>query len=245
VFKDIALEELKSYPSVQFFQGTVTQIQKRFDRTLFHVETQDDKLYIAEKIILAAGVKEIHPSIANLKNFYGKSIFSCPYCDGWELKDQPLIVVAEQEKGVHHMAKLVYNWSKDLVVATNGNQISTPLKNELEHRNIVVVTEPIKKLHGEGGYLYSVEFASGLEIRRIGGFIVPEFHRSNSFAEQLGCEFKEKGVMVMDGLGRTTQKNVYSAGEFSQVSPSALILAAADGSNAAFAVNADITNERF
>jgi thioredoxin reductase len=244
-FRDIALEELKNYPSVQFFQETVTQIQKRSDQTLFQVRTQDEKLYIAEKIILAAGVTEVHPSVPDLKSFYGKSIFSCPYCDGWELRDQPLIVVAEQEKGVHHMAKLVYNWSRDLVVATNGNQISAHLKNELEYRNIVVVTEPIKKLHGEDGYLHAVEFASELKMKRIGGFIVPEFHRPNSFAEQLGCEFKEKGVMVMDGLGRTTQKNVYSAGEFSQVSPSALILAAADGSNAAFAVNADITNERF
>jgi thioredoxin reductase (NADPH) len=209
------------------------------------LKTDQQDAYLAERVILAAGVKEIHPPVPDLDLYYGKSIFSCPYCDGWEHRDQPLVLIAEKERAIFHMTKLIYNWSNDLIVATNGNPISMQLQWKLTDKNITVITEPIQELHGEDGYLQGISFLSGLEIKRSAGFVTPKFIRSNAFAEQLDCELKEKGIMVMDGLGRTTQKNVYSAGEFSQVSPSALILAAADGCNAAFAVNADISSERF
>ncbi len=243
-FKQIAHRELAKYPSVQLVKDTVVQVVKQVDHDQYAIVTSNNK-YLTEKIILATGVQEIHPTIPALEQYYGISIHSCPYCDGWERRDQALIVLAEKEKGALHMAKLVYNWSTDLIVATNGYPMCPSMHKELANRNILVETDPIKKLHGENGHLQKVEFVSGLIIDRTGGFIVSEFYRSNPFLEQLGCQLKENGQVEMDALGRTSQKNIYAAGEYSQLSPSALILAAADGSNAAFAVNADITHERF
>lgn len=243
-FKKIALDELTKYPSVMFYEKTVTQIKKQAGNEWFQIITSDEAVFYAEKIILATGVQEVYSSVPDMQRYYGKSIFSCPYCDGWELRDQPLIILIEDEESAYYMAKLVYNWSRDLVVATNGYSVSPAMRTELERRNIAVVTEPVKQLYGDDGYLHKVEFVSGLTIKRTGGFITPGFYRPNQFAEQLGCMLQENGAIATDESGRTSQKNIYAAGEYAQSGPSSLMIAAADGSKAAFAVNADMTNER-
>ncbi|MDQ0090111.1 thioredoxin reductase [Paenibacillus anaericanus] len=244
VFKEIGLNELKNYPSVSYFNTTVTEITKDFGNELFIAKTTDGQEFVTEKIILATGIQEVF-SIQSVRNYYGKSLFSCPYCDGWELRDKPLIVMAEKEEHVLHMAKLIYNWSKDLVVITNGVELSKEGAQELHKRSIKIKSEPIKNLIGDDGYLQKIEFVSGETIIRSGGFVVPSFYRPNQFAEKLGCEVQENGTVVTDGVGRTSQKNIYIAGETEKSGPSSLMISAADGSKAAFSVNIDLTMERF
>lgn len=244
-FKNKALNDLGKYPSVHFFDKTVIEVVKQADSELFQIMTFDGEMYVTEKVLLATGVQEVFPSISNIKSYYGKSIFSCPYCDGWELRDQPLIIMIENAEGAFNMAKVVYNWSQNLVVATNGYHMATSQKSELERRDILVVNEPISQLHGTDGNLKRVEFVSGLEIERVGGFIKPSFYRANFFAEQLACEIQENKVIVTDKAGRTSQKNIYAAGEAAQAGGESLTLAAAQGNKVAFAINADLTNERF
>lgn len=243
-FKEIGLKELEKYPSVTYFNTTVTEIIKDQSNESFIVKTKDGQEFVTEKMILATGIQEVF-SLQSIRNFYGKSLFSCPYCDGWELRDKPLVVMAEKEEHVLHMAKLVYNWSKDLVVLTNGVELSKEGVQELQKRHIMIKSEPIKNLIGDDGYLQKIEFVSGETIIRSGGFVVPAFYRPNQFAEKLGCEVQENGTVVTDGAGRTTQKNIYIAGETEKSGPSNLMIAAADGSKAASSVNYDLTMERF
>jgi thioredoxin reductase len=243
-FKDLGLKELEKYPSVSYFNTTITEIIKDSDNERFTVISKDGQKFVTEKMILATGIQEVF-SIQGVRNYYGKSLFSCPYCDGWELKDKPLIVIAEKEEHVLHMAKLIYNWSKDLVVITNGVELSNEGVQELQKRDIKIKTEPIKNLIGDDGYLQKIEFESGETIIRTGGFIVPSFYRPNQFAEKLGCEVQENGTVVTDGVGRTTQKNIYIAGETEKSGPSSLMISAADGNKAAVSVNTDLTVERF
>ena len=243
-FKEIGLKELENYPSVSYFKKTITEIIKDVGNEKFIVKTTDNQEFVSEKIILATGIQEIF-SIPNVRNFYGKSLFSCPYCDGWELRDKPLIVIAEKEEHVLHMAKLIYNWSKDLVVLTNGVELSKEGVQELQKRNIKIKSESITKLIGDDGYLQKVELLSGETIIRSAGFVVPSFYRPNQFAEKLGCEVQENGTVVTDGVGRTTQKNIYIAGETEKSGPSSLMISAADGNKTAVSVNSDLTMERF
>ena len=133
---------------------TVVMITKQ-STGLFEIVTKDHAKYLAERVLLATGMQEEFPSIPNVREYYGKSLFSCPYCDGWELKDQPLIIISENEDHTLHMTKLVYNWSTDLVIATNGNELSQTIMDELSNKNIPVITESIRTLQGEGGYLKS------------------------------------------------------------------------------------------
>ncbi|MER2000879.1 MAG: NAD(P)/FAD-dependent oxidoreductase, partial [Lysinibacillus sp.] len=82
-FKELGLKELENYPSVSYFYTTVTDIIKEMGKDRFIVKTKELQEFVTEKIILATGIQEIF-CIPSIKNFYGKSLFSCPYCDGWE-----------------------------------------------------------------------------------------------------------------------------------------------------------------
>ncbi|KGA80549.1 thioredoxin reductase [Lysinibacillus fusiformis] len=243
-FKEIALKELGNYPSVFYFTSTVTEIIKDIGNERFTVKTSTSEEFVTEKIILATGIQEIF-TIPSIRKFYGKSLFSCPYCDGWEQRDKPLVVIAEKEEHVLHLTKLVYTWSKDLVVLTNGAQLSKEGKMELQKHNIKIISEKIKGLIGNDGYLQKIELETGETIIRSGGFVAPSYYRPNQFAEKLGCEIHENGKVITDGVGRTTQKNVYIAGETERSKPSSLIISAAKGNKAAVAVNTDITMDRF
>lgn len=241
-FKEIALTELQSYPSISISDQTVIEIKK--DDQQFVVNTSNNISYLTEKILLATGIQEEFP-IPQIRQYYGKSLFSCPYCDGWELKDKPLAIIAESEAHINHMTKLLYNWSQDLIVFTNGHQLSDIIQNEFQRKKIMVYTAIIKNLHGDEGNLYSIELETGENIVRSGGFVVPSFYRPNNLAIQLNCQVDENGGIITDNAGRTTVSGVYVAGETEKTGPSSLMIAAADGFKAATSINLDLTLLRF
>lgn len=243
-FKELGFTELEKYPSISKLNATITEIIKDNEHERFIVRTTDCMEFLTEKVILATGIQEEFPA-PSIRDFYGKSLFSCPYCDGWELRDKPLIVIAEKEEHVLHMAKLVYNWSKELTVITNGFLLSEEAVQQLQARNINIKSDQIKSLIGNDGILEKIEFATGETFECTAGFVVPTFYRPNQFAEKLGCEMQENGMVITDGVGRTTITNIYIAGETEKSGPSSLLISAADGSKTAFSVNADLTLERF
>ena len=241
-FKELGLKELEHYPSILYFRETVTDIMKIDE--VFIVKTTNGQEFITEKILLATGIQEEF-SIPSIRDFYGKSLFSCPYCDGWEQRDKPLVVIAEKEEHILHLTKLIYNWSQDLVVLTNGVQLSQEGMAQLQKHKIKVIMDKVKQLIGHNGYLQAIEFVTGESIRRSGGFVAPTYYRPNEFAKKLGCEMDENGKVITDGLGRTSQKNIYIAGETEKSRPTSLLISAAKGNKAAASVNGDLTEERF
>lgn len=242
--KELGLKELANYPSITYVQATVIEIIKNQSNNRFIVKASNNQEYVAEKIILAYGIQEEF-SLPSIREFYGKSLFSCPYCDGWEQRDKPLVVIAEKEEHALHLAQLIYNWSRDLVVLTNGVPLSEEGAATLQKRKIKVRSEAIKNLIGKDGYLQKIEFVTGETIIRSGGFVAPSYYRPNQFAEKLGCELHENGKVITDGVGRTTQKNIYIAGETEKSKPTSLLISAAKGNKAAVSVNTDLTMERF
>lgn len=243
-FKNLASKDIESYPSITMMDQTVIEIIKDDITGLFLVNTSENKTYVTEKILLATGIQEEFP-LPQIRQYYGKSLFSCPYCDGWELRDKPLAIIAENEEHISHMTKLVFNWSQDLIVFTNGHQLSKKIQNDFEQKKIKAYTNTIKDLHGDEGNLSSVELETGDNILRAGGFVVPSFYRPNKFAKQLNCQVDENGTIMTDGAGRTTAAGIYIAGETEKGGPSSLMIAAAEGFKAASSINMDITIERF
>jgi len=242
-FRRIAYEEVMQYPSVRHLQTEVAAVRKA--GTGFEAVDSSGHRIQARKLILATGVKEIFPDIDGFYPLYGKSLFNCPYCDGWELRDQPLVVVSDQPS-LFHTAKLLYNWSKDLVVCTNGRDTLTDeQKTKLRSKDIVVMEQPVAAFLGHNGQLDRVRFADGTEIPRSGGFVTPQFVQNVPFGEQLGCAITEIGGFQSDAAGRTSVEGVYSAGDASYFMPSQLVYAAASGNRTATSVNMDLTEEDF
>ncbi|MCT4784394.1 MULTISPECIES: NAD(P)/FAD-dependent oxidoreductase [Exiguobacterium] len=242
-FKKIALDELKEYPAISIFNETVLEV-KRNPNGNSYVVYSEQREYHTETILLATGIQEEF-SLQQIRDYYGKSLFSCPYCDGWEMRDLPLAVIAENESHVLHLTKLVFNWSTDLIVFTNGVEVSVDVQRDLKRKGINIYTEQIKQLHGNDGMLERIELTSGETISREGGFVVPSFYRPNQFAEALSCEIDETGAMISDGAGRTSINGVYVAGEAEKANPSSLLIAAAEGNRVAASINFDLVQNRF
>ncbi|MFF2907981.1 NAD(P)/FAD-dependent oxidoreductase [Paenibacillus sp. NPDC057934] len=242
-FRRIAYEEVLRYPSVQHLPTEVIDI-RRTDSG-FSLSTSAGEPVLARKLILAAGLKEVLPEIKGLQDFYGKSLFNCPFCDGWELRDQPLVVVSDNP-AVFHKVKLVMGYSQDIVVCTNGFDILNAQQREkLASRGISIVDTPVEAFSGKNGLLERVHFTDGTFIERSGGFIDPKLLPNARFNEALDYQIAENGTVITDEMGRTTATGVYAAGDSSYVMPSQLIYAASSGSKAAVSVVADLMEEEW
>lgn len=243
-FREAAHNDIRKYPSVKIKKETIIEVYKE-ENGLISVKTADGQIISSKKLIFATGLKERLPNIEGVRAFYGKSLFSCPYCDGWEQRDQPLVLISENAHAVH-MAKMIYQWSKDLIICTNGNKtISDEDKLVFERKGILVREEKIARLHGTDGKLEKIIFEDGHEISRTGGFVTTELYQGNQFGASLGCALNENDGIIVDTLGKTNINGVFAAGDTSFSGPSQLIIAASEGVRAAAGVNSELTMEEF
>ncbi len=243
-FRRIAREELGRYPTVRIRNTAVTHV-RRSGGGYFQLEAADGIIYQAKKIILATGLTEVLPGIPDIHRYYGTSLFSCPYCDGWERKDEPLIIISETPHAFD-MVKSVYPWSRNLILATNGHDVvSREQKKKLAEKGIPVYERRISALMGQNGRLEKVMFEDGSEEMRTGGFVSPVWSHSSPFAKALGCAFNEHGGIAAGDFGKTSVEGVFAAGDAANIVPAQLIVAAAGGSRAAIGVNAELTSEEF
>ena len=240
-FRKIAREDLMNYPDITIENQRVMDIKKENDA--FMIRAEDGRSFRSKKVLLATGLKDEFPAIEGIHRFYGKTLFSCPFCDGWELRDSPLVLISEDNRAFH-MAKMISNWSKDLVVCTNGNVIfSEEQKELLIRKQIKVFDEEIAALEGESGRLAKIKFSNGNELFRAGGFVTTSLTQASPFAEVLGCKMNNMGGIETDTLGRTNIEGVYASGDNSIPAPSQLIIAASAGSKAAIGIVHDLVNE--
>ncbi len=244
-FRAIAQQEIGKYPSVEFRQVRVTDVYRREGEGTFELAAANGEAFQARTIILATGLKETLPDVEGIHDYYGKSLFSCPFCDGWELRDRPLVVISEGER-TFHMGKMVWNWSRDLLVCTNGHRALTEEEQKaLRKKGIEVVEDRIAALIGREGRLERIVFATQGERAREGGFVATRLFQASPFAAQLGCEMNAQGGIVTDVLGRTTVPGVYAAGDTVMGGPAQLVIAAAEGSRAALGVSAALVEGEF
>ncbi|MEM7334604.1 MAG: NAD(P)/FAD-dependent oxidoreductase [Chloroflexota bacterium] len=241
-FRQIAHKEIARYPSIRHQQQRVRQVIQGKDR--FEVIVDDGLRHHTKTVILATGLKETLPSVPDIRQFYGKSLFSCPYCDGWEHRDQHLVLISEGAN-TFHMAKTIWNWSHNLVVCTNGHQpLSLTEQKVLKDKGLFIVEDRIEKIVGDNGRLKSIQFDTHDEIEFDGGFVATSQFPASPFGKELGCELNAVGGLVTDMLGRTTISGVYAGGEALGFG-SQLIIAAAEGSRAAAGVNSDLIESEF
>ncbi|MCL1699448.1 NAD(P)/FAD-dependent oxidoreductase [Lysinibacillus sp. Bpr_S20] len=242
-FMQVAKEKLNQYPTIHSIVSQSVRAIKQSDNKLFKIYTEDGESFLAEKILLTDGTK-IQTDIPNIQQYYNKSIFTSPYGYGWELKDKKLIYINETGD-VARTAKIIYNLSNNLVVATNGHEIKENEKKELENKGINVITNKIKEMKGSNGTLNSVIFEDGLEIEREAGFITPSIYTTNTIGQGFSCDLDEQGLIIVDHFGRTSEKNVYAAGDAAQPAPTEIVLSEATGIQVAITINSDLSIEKF
>jgi thioredoxin reductase len=142
---------------------------------VFDLVTSEDERYQSKTIIVCTGLKDALPTLDNISDYYGKSLFQCPYCDGYELRDKPLIVIIGEHVQGFHFIQTIYNWSRDLIVCTNGEAFqNSAQKDLLQNKGIIIVENKIKTFVGKNGQMEKVIFENGESISRKGGFVMPQ-----------------------------------------------------------------------
>jgi len=243
-FREIAHREIGRYPSVKNANREVTSIIE--NKRLFEIATLENERYQSKTIIISTGLKDVLPNIDNISDYYGKSLFHCPYCDGWELRDKPLVVIIGEQVQGFHFIQTIYNWSKDLIVCTNGKTYQNSEQRDLlQNKRIKIIENKIKNFVGKNGQMEEIIFDNGESALREGGFIMPQLIQSSDFGKQLGCEYNSLGGIAIDSFGRTNVQGVYAAGDASVIAPAQIIIAAAEGVRAAAGVNMDLTQKEF
>lgn len=241
-FKKKGWQDLSKYPSVNLLEGKVIDIVKK--DSYFVVTTELEEL-LAERIVLATGLQERLPAIGGLSDVYGKSVFSCPFCDGWELRDKKLAVIGENAN-VTHMAKLLSQWSSEIRVFTNGKFIvSDEDTTLLAKHGIEIINDEIHKIIHQSGLIQGVEMTTGELMDCEGGLVASELYQPNQFAKALGCELLPNDGIRVDMLGATTVRGIYAAGDSTWDGPTQLIVAAAAGHKAGLGIVKDKVDEKF
>ncbi len=237
-----AREQLLQYDTVSFVNG----LAKRGTRTenVFSITTQNDEVFTTKKLIFATGIKDIMPAIEGFSACWGISVIHCPYCHGYEVRNEKTGILANGDIAFHY-AQLIRNWTKDLTIFTNGK--STLSKEQLEklaeHQIPVVETEISHIKHKEGA-LEQVVFNDKSAIALKAVYARPDFEQHCKIPQQLGCELTEQGFLTVNMFQKTTVDGIFACGDNS--SPlRAVSHAVATGTIAGAALNNEMTEEEF
>jgi thioredoxin reductase len=241
--RGIGREELKRYPSVEVREIAVCDA----DRTEggFEVALEDGNRYRARKLLLATGLTEDLPDIPGFRHLWGRGVYNCPYCDGWETRDRPFAVYGLGSSGVGLALEMLI-WSSDVVLCTDGPaDLQSEDKSKLDRHGIRVIEKKVALLEGgEEEGLRRVVFEDGDSIEREALFYIYGEREPTHLAEKLGCEMTDKGVIETRSYERTNVPGLFAAGDASRRVQFAIV-AAAEGAAAAFAINTELYKEDF
>ena len=237
----IGRAELAQYNTVAIRDAEVVSAECQRDAR-FGVTLASGERITSRKLLLATGVVDNLPEIDGFRECYGRSVFHCPYCDGWEVRDQPIAIYGQGERGVGLSLELTA-WSRDLVLCTNGPaDIDDEGRARLTKNGIAVREDRIARLQADEGRLESVTFVDGSRVPRRALFFTTGQNQRSGLLGQLGCEFNDKGTVRTGKYETTHLRGLYVAGDASRA-VQWVVVAAAEGAEAAYAINTDLLKE--
>ncbi len=238
-FLGIAREQLRLYDTVELRDIEVTAAECRDSR--FHIELADGSALASRKLLIATGVVDHLPDIPGFAELYGRGVFHCPYCDGWEVRDRPLAIYGRGARGLGLSLELT-GWSRDLVLCTDGPpELEADDRARLARHNIAVRRERIVRLDGDER-LERIVFATGEPLAREALFFTMGQEQQSTLAIKLGCHLNEKGTVHTGKYESTNLPGLFVAGDASRA-VQWVVVAAAEGAEAAFAINTDLLEE--
>jgi thioredoxin reductase len=240
-FRRLAREELKRFEHVKHEVVQVKAAARR-EEGGFLVTTDDGRTFTSRRLLLATGVVDNVPEIPGLMDLYGRSVFHCPYCDGYELRGKPLAVYGRGRRG-YGLSLEMTGWSRDILLCSDGpSGLSPEERAKLAANGTTVVETPVARLEGTDGILERVVFADGTSVARRALFFTQGQTQCSDLAKTLGCEFNEKGTVSTGKYEATHIPGLYVAGDASR-DVQWVVVAAAEGAEAAYAINQEFIKE--
>lgn len=238
-FREIAHQELKKYTNIEFIYCNVTDIKKQ--NGIFNIIFDNKDPVSAHKVLLAIGRRDNWPSLEGAQELYGKSIFHCPYCDGWEWKQKALAVFSQGDKGADY-ALLLKQWSQDVCYFTNGpSQLSQEKQDLLKKHHIPIYEQPILRLESHNGKLTKIVLKDSIVDREV-IFFNTDSYEHFELIKKIQCELDQDNKIIHEKLELTKQKGIFVAGDVCHDVYQA-ISSAGQGTQAAIYINDSLVKD--
>jgi thioredoxin reductase len=239
-FLRMCKQELTKY-GVQIIEEEIDIGEKIED--VFLLIDRHGKKYTSKKVLIATGLRDSLPDIEGIDECYGKSIFHCPFCDGWEIRDSKIAVLSNRKAG-YELAVLINScWSDDVYLFTDGgNYLTEEHEENLSDLGIKVFKQKVKQIEHEDGFMKSVRLIDGSSINRSYLFFSNGFDQRSILAEKFGCKYDSKGIIITDKLEHSNIAGLFVAGDASE-DMKFVVVAAAEGAKAAVVINKELLKE--
>jgi len=238
----LAREQVSQYKTIRFYNGLAvsgTKTEKGFE-----IKTQVGDLFYSKKLILATGLRDKMPDISGFAECWGISVIHCPYCHGYEVKNEKTGILGNGDYGFE-FSRLVNNWTKDLTLYTNGKSTLTKEQTDkLRKHNISVVEDGIDCFEQINGKIQNIVFNDNSKTSITAMYARPVLIQHSEIAAQVGCELTEQGLVKVDMSQKTTINGVFACGDNSNSSKD-IALAVSTGMVAGGTVNKEIIQEEF
>lgn len=239
-FNAIGRAELARY-GVVFQKGEVVAASSLRRPPGFRVTLRGGSRCHSRFLLLATGVADVVPDVPGLRRCYGRSVFHCPYCDGWEWRDRRLGVLADGISGAR-LALSLKTWSAIVEVFLNGSPLTAHWRDRLARNGIAICDEPLARLEHDDGRLHTVRLASRAARACDAIFFSTGQYPQSQLAIDLECERTRKGTVRTGRLSETNVSGVFVAGDASH-DAQYVAVASAEGLKAALAINQALQSE--
>ncbi|MGX1174752.1 NAD(P)/FAD-dependent oxidoreductase [Pseudomonas sp. R151218B TE3479] len=205
-----ARRQLMAYPTVEWVSDTAISASRMADG--FTLATSDGQRFDARRLLLATGVIDELPDVEGLAQRWGKSVFHCPYCHGYELEQGPIGVLATSEMSLHH-ALMLPDWGPTTFFTRGVFEPDPEQRASLERRGVTVVPEHVERIEGDRA---DVVLADGRVVSIDGLFVLPRTRVASPLAESLGCKFEDgpMGAFIQSDMTRETSvPGVFACGD--------------------------------
>jgi thioredoxin reductase len=239
----LAKQQVEKYNTVKFFDGPATHGTKTENG--FEIKVASGEAFRAGKLIFATGIRDMLPSIDGFAACWGISVLHCPYCHGYEVRNEKTGILGNGEFGFE-LSKLISNWTNDLTVFTNGASTLTAEQTmKLEKHRIKIVEKEVERLEHSSGHLQHIISKDGTKSSSVKAIYSPTpFEQHCQIPETMGCELTDEGYIKIDAFQKTTIAGIFACGD-NTTRMRTVANAVAMGTTAGMMVNKEIVFEEF
>lgn len=238
----LARQQVEKYSTVEFFDGLAVKGTKT--ERGFEILTASGETFSATKLIFATGIKDIMPDIGGYAACWGISVLHCPYCHGYEVRNERTGILGNGEYGFE-FSKLISNWTKDLTLYTNDKSTLTEEQTvKLKSHNIQISETEIEKLEHTNGYIKNIIFKDGTKSSAKALYAHSPFEQHCTIPATIGCELTDEGYIKTDSLQKTSIHGIYACGD-ATTRVRTVANSVAMGTTAGMMLNKELIEEEF
>ncbi|WP_102944778.1 NAD(P)/FAD-dependent oxidoreductase [Stenotrophomonas sp. VV52] len=227
-----ARAELMAYPTLTWREGRATRAKVLEEGVSFEVGCDDGSTFIGDRLVLAHGVTDTLPDIDGLAERWGRSVFHCPYCHGYEIYEGNIGIIGCSEDGGVGQALLLCDWGTITLFCCNPDGIDPDKRGRLDECGATIESTTLQHVEDEA----TVVLSDGRKVVLDALFLLPQSRLSCDLAEQLGCELLDPGCIVADSAKQTTVPGVFTCGDAGRMAGS-IALAVGEGALVGVAVH--------